>query len=79
MDTNRRCLILPSSEFDNVNWSQVLTEQNMVWFTVDKSQFFIEFDLPDYPDVYDSNTMTLYTQEEMADIFDSIEWDPKYS
>ena len=79
MYENRRIFILPISELNNVNWSQVITKQKHVQISLDNTKFYLEFDLPNYPDVYDLNTMTLYTQMEIAPIINNIEWDSKYS
>jgi hypothetical protein len=78
MYENRRIFILPISELNNVNWSQVITKQDHVQISLDNTKFYLEFDLPKYPDVYDSNTMTLYTQMEIAPIINNVEWDSKY-
>lgn len=78
MYENRRIFILPISELNNVNWSQVITKQDHVQISLDNTKFCLEFDLPNYPDVYDSNTMILYTQIEIAPIINNIEWDSKY-
>ena len=78
MYKNRRILILPILQLNNVNWSQVITEQDKVQISLDNTKFYLEFDLPNYPDIYDSNTMTLYTQIEIALIINNIEWDSKY-
>ena len=78
MYENRRIFILPISELNNVNWSQVITKQDHVQISLDNTKFYLEFDLPNYPDVYDSNTMILYTQIEIAPIINNIEWDSKY-
>ena len=78
MYENRRIFILPISELNNVNWSQVITKQKHVQISLDNTKFYLEFDLPNYPDVYDSNTMILYTQIEIAPIINNIEWDSKY-
>ena len=78
MYENRRIFILPISELNNVNWSQVITEQDHVQISLDNTKFYLVFDLPNYPDIYDSNTMTLYTQMEIAPIINNIEWDSKY-
>jgi hypothetical protein len=78
MYENRRIFILPISELNNVNWSQVITKQDHVQISLDNTKFYLVFDLPNYPDVYDPNTMTLYTQMEIALIINNIEWDSKY-
>ena len=78
MYENRRILILPISELNNVNWSQVITEQDKVQISLDNTKFYLEFDLPNYPDIYDSNTMTLYTLMEIGTITNNNKWDLKY-
>lgn len=78
MYENRRIFILPISELNKVNWSQVITKQDQVQISLDNTKFYLEFDLPNYPDVYNPNTMTLYTQMEIAPIINTIEWDSKY-
>ena len=78
MYENRRIFILPISELNNVNWSQVITKQDHVQISLDNTKFYLVFDLPNYPDVYDPNTMTLYTQMEIALIINNVEWDSKY-
>jgi len=78
MYENRRIFILPISELNNVNWSQVITKQDHVQISLDNTKFYLEFDLPNYPDIYDPNIMTLYTQMEIAPIINNVEWDSKY-
>jgi hypothetical protein len=78
MYENRRILILPISKLNNIDWSQVITEQDKVQVSLDNTKFYLAFDLPNYPDIYDSNTMTLYTQMEIGTIINNNEWDSKY-
>lgn len=78
MYENRRIFILPISELNKVNWSQVITKQDQVQISLDNTKFYLEFDLPNYPDVYNPNTMTLYNQMEIVPIINTIEWDSKY-
>lgn len=74
MYDNRRYLIIPTSVVDQLNFAQVLeTSADTLRYSVDGTETFVKYQLPDRPDIY-SEDYTECTHDEILAILSGEEW-----
>lgn len=74
MYDTRRYLIIPTSIVDQINFEHVMeTSADTLRYSVDDTETFVKYDLPNRPDIY-SEAYTEYTHDEILAILASEEW-----
>lgn len=74
MYDTRRYLIISASIVDQINFEQVMeTSADTLRYSVDGTETFVKYDLPNRPDIY-SEDYTEYTHDEILAILASEEW-----
>lgn len=74
MYDNRRYLIIPANIVDQINFDQVMeTSAETLRYSVDGTETFVKYDLPNRPDIYDESYSEL-THEEVIEVLSSSKW-----
>lgn len=74
MYDNRRYLFIPASIVEQINFEQVMeTSAETLRYSVDGTETFVKYDLPNRPDVYNEAYSEL-THEEVIEVLASSKW-----
>lgn len=74
MYENRRYLIIPASKAEEINFDQVMeTSAETLRYSVDGTETFIKYDLPNRSDIYNEEYEEL-THEEMLEKLSGSDW-----